>query len=200
MKRELFILIIFITVVLTSCSSIPKPYYDDDVLIIGKFEFLISTDEHNKTQTHLNDRIFVKIENQNDCDDWDLPNTHYNGYFYFVGSANTEYKISKFWSYFPSDIDIDNDGEADDLGLSSPANFKFKTKNHKVAYIGDILITYYGNGFLKQVFTFDQIVEESAAQITYDVPGVKAFLEEEDSKNRWPKDQIIPIETYIETP
>ncbi len=198
MKYILSIFVIFITILFTSCSSIPKPYYDDDVLIIGKFRFLISNDEHNKIQTQLNDRIYVHIEKENDSDDWDLPNTHYNGYFYFVGSADTEYKISKFWSYFPSDIDIDGDGEADDLGISSPANFKFKTKNDKIAYIGDILITYYGNGFIKQVFTFDKVVEESSAKITYDVPGVKAFLEEKDSKNRWPKNQIIPVKIYTD--
>ena len=194
MKKLLLLLIICF--IFNSCSSFPKPSSRDDVLIIGKFEIIITDDKEDKTQRYLNDRIFIKIENLRN-DDWDLPNTHYDGYFYILGEANTSYQITEFWSYFPSEIDLNNDGKNDELVLSSPASFKFSTSNQQIAYIGDIKVAYIQDGFYEQLTNYEVATKKTIKAVIHDVSGVKEFLEEKDPDKLWPLDQIKPLKLYI---
>ena len=193
MKR-IITLTSIIAIFLISCATFPEPQNSNDVLIVGKFNIEI-TDSNQKldsSEKRMNESIDLTFKNTSTSEVFDVRT--YDGFYYFVGTPDTEFILQSFTADMPPETGEKN---VYSIFLISPANFYFKTLKNNISYFGNILITYTAMDFVMQTMHHENVVKGAKLDVNYDLLQIANYLERKDPDNLWSKDDIGPIKLYI---
>ena len=152
-----------------------------------------SNQKLDSSERRMNETIDLTFKNISTSEIFNV--STYDGYYYFIGTPDTEYVLQYFTADIPPETD---EKEMFSMILKSPANFYFKTLNSKISYFGDVLITYTGMGFIMQTFHHDNVVKDAKLDVSYDLLKVVNYIEKKDPDGYWPKNDIETIRLYID--
>lgn len=137
MKRNLFLLVIIVTLV--SCAGLPKPKEDSDSLIIGYFELDFPDGFFDKTPRKIKNCIRLHFINLNTKKKFSVLTS--NGYFCFLSNGKDDFLFLTFQYH-------------KDEGLKTYSIHEKKIRRkitnlpHKIIYTGHLIYTFTKPGII----------------------------------------------------